>query len=482
MDLLARVRQTIRRHDLARAETRVVVALSGGSDSVALIWLLRSLAEAGDLQIAGVAHFNHQLRVAAGEDERFSERVAADLGLPWLADREDVAARAARASRSVEDAARTARHEFLERARAHFAADVVALGHTRDDQAETFLLRLIRGAGSRGLAAMHPRKDALIRPLLDCRRDELREYLAARQIAYVSDESNDDVSIPRNRVRAELLPFLEQRFNPSIVDALADQAEIAREEWRWQSGAAEALAAAISHQERDRWLVDTVALNAAPPALARMVVHAAMTAASGGRPVAFRHVAAALELSRSAGAGPGSFPFDGPGQRLERIGHSLVLITRHGGRASAAVPVSNFFRYPLSIPGEVRLPEAGCVVSAEPGQPRAQSVSGRPGEPGRPDRNEAVIRMDRVNGPLAVRNRRPGDRFRPAGLVGRKKLQDYFVDKKVARAERDGVPLVVDEGDRILWVAGYAVDEEFWVTDPAQPMLILRLKLLGGSA
>jgi tRNA(Ile)-lysidine synthase len=192
--------------------------------------------------------------------------------------------------------------------------------------------------------------------------------------------------------------------------------------------------------------------------------------------VAFRHVAAALELSRSVGGGPGSSSFDGPGQRLERIGHSLVLTTRQGSRASAGVPVSNLFRYPLSIPGEVRLPEAGCVVSAEAGQARATV---RPGAPGR---NEAVIRMDRVNGPLAVRNRRPGDRFRPAGLAGRKKLQDYFVDKKVARAERDGVPLVVDESDRILWVAGYAVDEEFWVTDPAQPMLILRLKLLGGSA
>lgn len=116
------------------------------------------------------------------------------------------------------------------------------------------------------------------------------------------------------------------------------------------------------------------------------------------------------------------------------------------------------------------------MVSAEAGRAGQARATVRPGA------NEAVIRMDRVNGPLAVRNRRPGDRFHPAGLAGRKKLQDYFVDKKVARAERDGVPLVVDESDRILWVAGYAVDEEFWVTDPAQPMLILRLKLLGGSA
>ena len=326
MDVLARVRQTIRRHDLARAGTRVVVALSGGSDSVALAWLLQSLADAGELQIAGLAHFNHQLRAAAGEDERFCDRVAAALRLPLLTDREDVAARAAREGRSIEDAARTARHAFLERARAHFSADVVALGHTRDDQAETFLLRLIRGAGSRGLAAMHPRKDALIRPLLDCRRNELRAHLAERRIPYVADESNDDVSIPRNRVRAELMPLLEQRFNPSIVDALADQAEIAREEWRWQTDEAERLSAAICRREGDRWQVDADALNHAPPALARMMVHAAMTAAARGRPVAFHHVAAALELCRAGGG-----PIDGPGQRVERIGGSLVLTGRPEG-------------------------------------------------------------------------------------------------------------------------------------------------------
>jgi tRNA(Ile)-lysidine synthase len=326
MDLLARVRQTIRRHDLARAETRVVVALSGGSDSVALVWLLQSLAEAGDLQVVGLAHFNHQLRAAADEDERFCERVAAALRLPLLADREDVAARAEREGRSIEDAARTARHAFLERARAQLTADVVALGHTRDDQAETFLLRLIRGAGSRGLAAMHPRKDALIRPLLDCRRHELRAYLTARHSTYVADESNDDVSIPRNRVRAELVPLLEQRFNPSIVDALADQAEIAREEWRWQTDAAERLSAAICRREGDRCRIDAEALNDAPPALARLVVHAAMTAASRGRPIEFHHVAAALELCRAGGG-----PIDGPGQRVERIGASLVLTGRPEG-------------------------------------------------------------------------------------------------------------------------------------------------------
>src|ERR1700681_577454 len=239
MQLIDRVRRTIRQHDLARRETRVVVALSGGSDSVALAQLVHALEQAAELQLAGLAHFNHQLRPGAEADERFCQDLADSLGRPLLVDRGDVRGRARRERRSIEDAARAARHEFLERARLHFEADTIALGHTRDDQAETFLLRLLRGAGARGLAAMHPRRGAIIRPLIGCRRAELRAFLDAGRIAYVQDESNEDVSIPRNRVRAELLPFLERRFNPSVVDVLADEADLAREEWRWMESAAD---------------------------------------------------------------------------------------------------------------------------------------------------------------------------------------------------------------------------------------------------
>ena len=159
--------------------------------------------------------------------------------MPFAADRGDVRARARRERRSLEDAARRERYEFFERARRQFGADVVALGHTRDDQAETFLLRLVRGAGPRGLAAMYPRHGTIIRPVLDCRRLELRKYLDERNMRYVDDETNDDVAIPRNRVRAELIPLLADRFNPAIVDALAHEAELSREIWAWLEAAAD---------------------------------------------------------------------------------------------------------------------------------------------------------------------------------------------------------------------------------------------------
>jgi tRNA(Ile)-lysidine synthase len=477
MQLLERVRQTIRRHDLARADTRVVVALSGGSDSVALAHLLRALDLAGELRVVGLAHFNHQLRPAASGDESFCADVAAALEQPLLVDREDVRDLARRERRSIEDAARRARHRFLERARGHFDADVIALGHTRDDQAETFLLRLLRGAGARGLAAMHPRRGALIRPLLDCRRATLQEYLVSRHVAYIHDESNEDLSIPRNRVRAELLPFLEQRFNPSIVDVLADEADLAREDWQWMAAAEDELWSRACRREGDTWRMAAGALGAAPVALARLAIRRAMIEASGGRAVSFAHIEEAVRLVREGGA-----PVDLPGQRMQRDGGDLVLTARPEGAigrpAGQSAGAANLFQYPLSIPGEIRLEEAACVLSAEVA----------PSE-GAVDRNAistggalAVVRLDRCGKGLSVRNRRPGDRFRPPGLEGRTKLQDYFVNRKIARERRDAVPLVVDDADRIVWVAGHAIDEDFRVTDPAQAVLVLRLKLLGGPA
>ncbi len=463
MHVLDRVRETIRRHGLAAPGTRVLLGVSGGSDSVALAFLLRELDAARELTVAGLAHFNHQLRPTAARDEAFVQTLGERLGWPVVADRGDVAGRARRERRSIEDAARTSRHEFFERARIETGAALVALGHTRDDQAETFLLRLVRGAGVRGLSAMHPRAGCIVRPLLDCRRAELRAYLAEVDAAFVEDESNADLAIPRNRVRAELVPFLA-RFNPGIVDVLADEADLAREEGRWIEAAADDLVARAARPAPDGLAFEAATLAAAPVAVRRAALWRAMRDQAGGRAVGFGHVQAALALlERPAGT------LDVPGHRLERIGPVLVLT----GSPHARV---NLFQYPLSIPGEVHLAEVGRLVSAEVGPDAAQAGRATPSGP------LAIVRLDVCRGPLVVRNRRPGDRFRPVGLDGRKKLQDFFVDRKVARAERDAVPIIVDAADRIVWVAGYGIDAAFRVTDPAQGVLIFKVRHVGGSA
>jgi len=207
-------------------------------------------------------------------------------------------------------------------------------------------------------------------------------------------------------------------------------------------------------------------LKAAPGSLRRLVLWRAMNRVAGGRPVSFEHVEAALQLLEAdRGA------VDAPGHRVQRLGTRLVLTGRHKAG-------TNLFQYPLSIPGEVRLAEAGCIVAAELGPGAGDGkTAARSGKGAL-----ALVRRDLCHGPFAVRNRRPGDKFRPVGVGGRKKLQDYFVDRKVALGRRDQVPLVVDGSDRIVWVAGYGIDEAFRVTDASQSVLLLRLKVVGGSA
>ena len=215
--------------------------------------------------------------------------------MPVLTDRDDVRSGRARATLS-KDAGRAARYAFFERARALAGADAVALGHTRDDQAETFLLRLTRGAGPRGLGGMYPRNGDIVRPVLACRRADLVQWLSARARPFIEDETNRDVSIPRNRVRAELLPLLEARFNPAIVDVLADEAELAREAWQWLDAAAKELAARLVRPRAaqgptgaTRWTCRLVAL---PLALRRAVLWRRCDVA-GLRPISFGHVDAA---------------------------------------------------------------------------------------------------------------------------------------------------------------------------------------------
>lgn len=472
--LAARVRRTIRRHGLISRGGRVVVAVSGGPDSVALLHLLLELGREGDVEVAAVAHFNHRLRGAASDqDEEFCRRLASSLSLAFTTESADVAAAARHDRVSIEQAGHRLRYAFYDRAAARHQADRVAVGHTRDDQAETVLLRLLRGAGPEGLAGMHPRAGCVVRPLLAVTRDELREYLAAGRIAFCEDATNLDVALPRNRVRHELLPLLRARFSPSVVDVLAREAEIAREDAAYLDRAAAAAEAGAVRRTPEGLEIDVPALAALPAALARRIVRRAMAVLAPDRFVGFDAVEAVLDLTDTS-CEPGR-RLDVPGQRVERRGEIVVLRSRRGRSPAANPQRAEPFCYPLSVPGEVDLPEAGCRISAD----IAASIEGLPSLGGRPD--VAVVAADALAGQLAVRNRLEGERFRPLGLGGRKKLQDFFVDRKVQRALRDRVPLVVDGRGRIVWVAGHAVAEEVRVTDPGKAVVILRLKDLGGQ-
>ena len=463
MELLPRVLQTVQAHAMVAPRGRVLVAVSGGADSVAMLHLLRELQEGGHLIVASAAHFNHSLRAAADVDEAFCRDLAAALDLPFDAGRGDVRALASAEDRSLEDAARRARYAYLEAAADRLGADVIAVGHTRDDQAETFLLRLLRGAGPRGLAGIRPKTGRVIRPLIEIGRGELRAYIAERRLVFREDESNEDVAIPRNRIRHELLPILRD-FSPGVIDVLAREAEIAREDEDFLSRAAIDLWPGIVLTSKHGITLEAEPLRALHPALASRIVREALEQAAPGHFFGRDHIRAVLALATESARVPGS-GVDVPGLHARRAGGRLMLEV---AEAQGIRPFENSFRVPLSIPGEVSLQGWAVSASTEGAvqfSPAAVAVAA------------SVVKL-----PLAVRSRRPGDKFRPLGMGGRgRKLQDFLVDRKVPRKERDTLPLVVDSDDRIVWVVGQSVAEDFRVTGASQGVILLKARRLGGE-
>lgn len=480
------VRRTIRRHGLIEPGSRVLTALSGGPDSVALLHVLSEVAELECFHLAGAAHLNHQLRgEESDEDEAFCRRLAAEFSMPIDIERVDVARLARETGTSVEHAAHNARVAFFERAAARLNASAVAVAHTRNDQAETFLLRLLRGAGPRGLGGMHPRSGLVIRPFLETSRADVRHFLRASQVEYQEDRSNADLSIPRNRIRHELIPFLEERYSSSVVDVLDREAAIARDDAEFLDRAAADASRRLVVRRPDSVEIAVDALLAESPAIARRVVRNAQQMASGGRFVGFDAVEAVLGLAVSNSTGS----LDLPGHRVNRLGDALVLTHKVGrgaglprrssdlsGRRAAGAEAEGAkagFSYELGVPGQVSVPEAACAISAEVQPvPSGEAAGARWPLVGRG--KQVVVEGSHLAGPLVVRSRHPGDSFRPLGLQGRKKLQDFFVDRKVRRNQRDSVPLVVDSNGQIVWVAGLSIAEEFRVTDRTRAVVILK--------
>jgi len=316
-----RVRRTIERYALCPPGSHVLVAISGGSDSVALLFLLRDLAENGKFTVAGLAHVNHGLRPTADRDEQFCRDLADRLHLRIAVKKEDVRGYARGRNLSVEDAARRIRYDFLEQAAGAFGADRIAVGHTQDDQAETLLLKLIRGAGLTGLAGIRQRRGRIIRPLLDAARSDLRKYLADIGQEWIEDESNEDLANPRNRIRHRVLPELDRAAGTSTRSAIARAAGLAREDTEWLDELAERRYEQLAQPSEDGVTIEAAALAAEPPPVRRRVLLKALRVAAGGREVGLDHVeAASAAVDGSAGGA------DFPGGRMELRRGKLVLI------------------------------------------------------------------------------------------------------------------------------------------------------------
>jgi len=458
-DLITVARGTIEKFGLLKSGDTVVVAVSGGPDSTALLHLLADLRDECALTLH-VAHLNHGLRPDAGADAEFVRKLAAALRIPSSIETADVRALASAERRSVEDAGRQARYAFFARTAAAVGASRVATAHTRDDQVETVAMRLLQGAAWDALAGIPEARPlgsvTVIRPLLEATRTGILEYLRARGIAWRDDPTNRDQRILRNWVRLTWLPALDAGHPEGRV-LLRDAALVARGAERFLGMAAEAVVAGARRQGRTiQFPLET--FRSLPPDVRRRVMHLA------ARQVAGTELTPADVVAVGAGdAGAGHV---GREVRLSgcviRRGYDVVEV--------ASVEPAPVREYRLPVPGRVEAGDFGVIVTAEVVERNVMPDLEGGGE------NGVYLDAEAVGAELVVRPWRPGDRFSPLGLRGTKKVHDIFVDKKVPRWERSRIPLVADRGGRILWIVGVAIADPAKVTAASSRVVRLRAR------
>ncbi|HLJ88003.1 MAG TPA: tRNA lysidine(34) synthetase TilS [Candidatus Angelobacter sp.] len=459
------VHRYIQEQGLLAAGERVAVAVSGGADSVALLRALMELRSELGVVIA-VAHFHHQIRGAdANEDQRFVEDLARQFDVPFHAGSMDVPAYARQNKLSLEAAARETRYSWFAELIGQHQVDKVATAHTLDDQAETILMRILRGTGTSGLTGILPSRstDATIRPFLRTTRREIEAYLKGLGQIWREDASNQDLHHTRNLVRHSLLPMLERDFNPGVKERLAEMAEIARDEERyWDAELEKMLPRVVRTGKPSRsgrtntqpggaashapvMAVDLAIFVDLPAALQRRVLHT--IGKKLGLALEFKHVEELLGLARQPRRGKG---LSLPGGFSATCTFREMQIEQKDPKAQPAS-----YQYSLDVPGEVTVPELGVTI-------RAIAVS----KHDRDSRYNSALLLDRnrLASKLIVRNWRAGDRFFPAHTRSPRKIKELLQPERLGRdlcEEERGAWPVLESAGEIVWMRGFAVPESF---------------------
>lgn len=497
-----RLLQTIRRLDLISEGSQVVLAVSGGADSLALLHALTTLRQALHLRLV-VATLDHKLRGPAGAvDAAFVCEQATTLGLLCIREERDVPAYAAHHRLSTEEAAREVRYAFLADVTRATKSSLVATAHTADDQAETVLMHFLRGSGLSGLKGMLPRAPlpqmaaarrrgsgirgqgehspapVLVRPLLYTTRAEIEAYLATLGVEPRQDATNVDLTYFRNRLRHDLLPLLE-RYQPNIRQVLARSAEALASEWVFIEAETDAAWARLARADQSTVRFERAAFLALPEALQRHLLRRAVARLQPLlRDLSWEQVTQALAVARHGQTGASAtLP---AGLNLFVLYDELVLAER---LPLPPWPLLSPDAAPLRVvvPGETRLPGGWRLVTELAPAP-GEGKHGEEGEPALvgPDPWQATLDADAATPPLSLRPRRPGDHFRPLGLGDQAvELAEWMIAQKIPAHARDRLPLLVNDEDEILWVAGYRPAEVARVTQPTTQLL--RLRFIGGE-
>jgi tRNA(Ile)-lysidine synthase len=438
-----RLQETIRRMGLLKQGDTVLVGVSGGPDSMALLHALWRLSAEEDWRVFAV-HVNHQLRGEASEaDQAYVEARCREWGIPCEVHRVDVSARLREQGGNLQDVARRLRYAAFREAAEKVRADKLALAHQADDQVETVLMRFLRGTGVSGLAGIPFIRPwhgmALVRPLLSFFREEIEAYCREEALRPRRDESNESLAYTRNRLRHRLIPQLAE-YNPRVKEAILKLSLlVAEEEGVWERLEAEAAEEVTVRRGSGEITLDISALRRQPVALQRRLIKLHLNYLVKGEAAEVPMNAVDRVLSLTEG---------GTGNRLHLPGN-LEAEREYGRlhlrRADADPPDPEGKAIPLAVPGVTTLPDMGGRIQVRVAE-RSLAAEELPGR-------WAVFDADRLEHPLYVRPRRPGDRMRLLGLAGSKKVKEIMIDAKVPRRMRQRWPMVV-HGEEIIWIPG----------------------------
>ena len=481
----------IKEHQLVASNQRLLVAVSGGADSVCLLYVLYGLR--GRLGVAlHVAHLNHGLRGAeADADAAYVSELAQSLGIPATIERRDVEAYQARESLSLEEAAREVRYAFLGEVAGSIGASCIAVGHTLDDHIETVLMHLVRGTGIRGLCGLQPLTErrlaqntvVIIRPLLQVSREKTAGYCLRHRLSPRIDTSNLSLSPLRNRIRHQLLPLL-QRYNPQVVEALERTARIAGDDVAFLEEQAARLWGGVARKRGNTVILDRGGFCRLSPVLQRYLLREVIENLAGSiRDVEMRHIDGIM----AAMGKPAGRSLNLPLGLTFYVEHDRFLIGKDPA-AFSPFPVLGT-GLALNVPGETRLP--GWRIRAEITSPSAKiNEVAKPPQgllpplsfEGEEDKGDEVSKsykaffdLDRIGNELVVRPRWAGDRFQPLGMGQPKKLNEFMIDARIPRPWRQRVPLVCSL-EHILWVVGWRIDDRVKVTEATRRVLELEFE------
>lgn len=461
--MINKAREIINRYVMLDSGDRIVVGVSGGPDSIALLQILSILSDEYRITLIA-AHLNHGLRGRdSDEEEKFSCGFSKSLGLTFERKKLDIKGLSKEHGKSIEEIGRDERYKFLTQVAKKHGAGKIALGHHLHDRVETVLMNMMRGCGIEGLHGILPiREGIIIRPLLSSTRDEILSFLEAQSLSYMNDSSNFDNAYLRNRIRNRLLPLLKAQYNPNIETTIAHLSEIAEHDDACLQAvvdhAISQLGIDLGRQEKKITFKISYFILLHEAIQRRVIKTLLEHVTVAGKPIGYVHVQSVLALIRH---GHSSGKLNLPGSIEIRREYELLSIIRKPSvaRIGERRPEgdSSGFCYDVVIPGRIEIRELGTVITFD-------IVEDIPSSADCNKPNVIYLDYDKLPSVLMIRNRKVGDRIQPLGMEGSKKLKSYLIDKKIPLHRRREIALLVDR-ESVLWVIGIGMSERVKITD-----------------